>query len=148
MLSGASPLSETQLPPHPPRVPNHQLPHYTIEDHKRDVKVRSAFLSSTKSVILAPLQLPPHPLVVKKWLSSKTTTTGHSESKAGDVTMTTSQSLTENIKEKGWNNGVFTPVTVKRDTSQLEGPTPQNSYGFKISQSAFAASSDMHEVSM
>lgn len=36
--------------------------------------------------------------------------------------------------------------TTERDTSQIEGPTPQNSYGFKISQSAFASSSDTHEV--
>lgn len=39
-------------------------------------------------------------------------------------------------------------TTLKRDTSQIEGPTPQNSYGFKISQSAFASSSDTHEVIM
>ena len=35
---------------------------------------------------------------------------------------------------------------LKRDTSQLEGPTPANSYGFKISQSGLCASHNIHEV--
>lgn len=38
--------------------------------------------------------------------------------------------------------------TPKRDTSQIEGPTPLNTCGFKISQSSFATSSDTHEVIM
>ena len=42
----------------------------------------------------------------------------------------------------------FTPVSeLKRDTSQLEGPTPNNTYGFKVSQSALPLSCDSHEVS-
>lgn len=36
---------------------------------------------------------------------------------------------------------------LKRETSQLEGPTPVNSYGFKISQSALQGSHDLHDVS-
>lgn len=47
-----------------------------------------------------------------------------------------------------FNEKSILDTTLKRDTSQIEGPTPQNSYGFKISQSAFASSSDTHEVIM
>lgn len=44
--------------------------------------------------------------------------------------------------------GPFSPnmSALKRDTSQLEGPTPANSYGFKISQSGLCASHNIHEV--
>ena len=34
----------------------------------------------------------------------------------------------------------------KRETSQLEGATPSNSFGFKVSQSALLGSHDLHEV--
>ena len=47
-----------------------------------------------------------------------------------------------------FNEKSILDTSLKRDTSQIEGPTPQNTYGFKISQSAFASSSDTHEVIM
>ncbi len=44
----------------------------------------------------------------------------------------------------------FTPISLcgtgKRDNSELEGPTPSNTYGFKVSQSALPARSDSHQV--
>lgn len=42
----------------------------------------------------------------------------------------------------------FTPnlSMEKRETSQLEGPTPSNSFGFKVSESALLGSHDLHEV--
>lgn len=44
-----------------------------------------------------------------------------------------------------------TPVSpnislVKTETSQLEGPTPANAFGFKVSQSALRGSHDLHDV--
>lgn len=147
MLNDPSPSTETtQLPPYPPRVPNHQLPHYTIEDHKRDVKLRSTYFPKTKTHILTPLQRPPHPRLVREWLNSKSTTSEPAEKKAVSATMATLPAVNES--ENRERIQPFTPVSLKRDTSQLEGPTPQNTYGFKISQSAFATSCDTHEVYM
>ena len=37
-------------------------------------------------------------------------------------------------------------LDLKKDTSQLEGPTPPNSYGFRVSQSALQGSHDLHDV--
>ena len=41
---------------------------------------------------------------------------------------------------------VGSEVVQKKDTSQLDGPTPTNAYGFKVSQSAFCESHGIHEV--
>lgn len=35
-----------------------------------------------------------------------------------------------------------------RETSQLEGPTPANTYNFKFNQSVLCSSRDIHEVRM
>jgi hypothetical protein len=78
-----------------------------------------------------------------------TTATDHieSENKRG-LAGSPGQSVEAQHECRPVMNLTFTPAHLKRDTSQLEGPTPQNTYGFKISQSALATSSGTHEVVM
>ena len=74
-LSSASQLTEMllPLPPlcHPPPGPKtNQLAHYTTEEHKRDVRLQSAFLPAGK-VVLTPVSEPPNPRDVERWLESR-----------------------------------------------------------------------------
>ena len=54
----------------PPGAKTNQLVHYTTEEHKRDVRLRSAFLPAGK-VILTPVNEPPNPRDVERWLESR-----------------------------------------------------------------------------
>ena len=54
---------------------------------------------------------------------------------------------TGNHAHTGSHSHSLTPQS-KCDSSLLEGPTPANTYGFKISQSEVASTCDTHEVTM
>ena len=118
MLSGNLQQTKVGPPTHPPWEPKSRPKNATV---KRGYEVRSG----EKRITLTPLHTPPSPTAVERWMNCRLAERqgGLSVSKSSpDVSLR------------------------RRDTSQLEGPTPQNSYGFKISQSALATSSDTHEV--
>ena len=118
MLNSASPSTEIISPPtsHPPRAPktNHQPPHYTIEDHKCNLQLRSAFLPTEKTFILTPLQAPPHPLVVRKWLDSKIATKKSSKSENSSTTDTENHPLSV-LGDGGVIGGA--PVVIETESS-------------------------------
>lgn len=66
MLSSVHSGTQPTLPPlcHPTRETSTH--HYTAEDHKKDIKLRSTFFKPDK-VVITPAMVPPHPQKVAAW---------------------------------------------------------------------------------
>ena len=83
---------------------------YTAEDHQRDVKTRSRFLSR-RSCVITPVTNPPDPWEVRKCLECRTSSNA-----------TSNKGLKEPRVEDSTHG----------DVSMLDGPSLDNSYGFKV----------------